>query len=250
MQRIFLTVLALAAAVGPKVYDCARASTPVMVDGRLDEPAWRAAPWTEYFVDIEGDIRPRPRFRTRVKMLWDDEYFYIAADLEEPHVWGTLTKHDSVIFHDNDFEVFIDPDGDTLNYYEFEINALNTGWDLLLDKPYRLGGKARNSWEIPGLRTAVHVRGTLNDARDRDQGWSVEMAFPWKVLAEYSKQPAPPRPGDEWRVNFSRVEWQHETVDGAYRKVAGTKEDNWVWSPQGVVNMHVPEMWGRVRFRK
>ena len=63
--------------------------------------------------------------------------------MEEPHVWGTLTKHDSVIFHDNDFEVFIDPNGDTLEYYEFEINALNTGWDLFLDKPYRQGGRAR-----------------------------------------------------------------------------------------------------------
>jgi hypothetical protein len=250
MHRLAVVMLALASATEPRVYECRRASIPLSVDGRLDEPAWQTAPWTDDFIDIEGDVRPRPRFRTRAKMLWDAEYFYIAADLEEPHVWGTLTKHDSVIFHDNDFEVFIDPDADTLNYYEFEINALNTGWDLLLDKPYRFGGKARNTWEIPGLRTAVHVHGTLNNPRDRDQGWSVEIAFPWKALAEYSKPAAPPRPGDEWRVNFSRVEWQHELVHGAYRKVAGTKEDNWVWSPQGVVNMHVPEMWGRVRFTK
>ena len=37
-----------------------------------------------------------------------------------------LTKHDAVIFHDNDFEVFIDPDGDNHEYYELELNALNT----------------------------------------------------------------------------------------------------------------------------
>jgi hypothetical protein len=237
-----------AATPQPKNYECFRATGPVRIDGRLDDSAWRAAPWTDSFVDIEGDIRPRPRFRTRVKMLWDDEFFYIAADMEEPHVWATLTKHDSVIFHDNDFEVFIDPDGDTLNYYEFEINALNTGWDLLLDKPYRLGGKPRNAWEIPGLRTAVHIRGTLNDPADRDDGWSVELAFPWKVLGEYSRQKAPPNPGDIWRVNFSRVEWQHEIVGGRYRRIPGTKEDNWTWSVQGVINMHVPEHWGRVRF--
>ena len=60
------------------------------------------------FVDIQGATQPRPRFRTRAKMLWDDEYFYIAAELEEPHVWATLTEHDSVIFHDNDFEVFLE----------------------------------------------------------------------------------------------------------------------------------------------
>lgn len=252
--RVLAGALAIAAfafaadAPEPKLYESPRASGPVKVDGRLDDAAWKSAPWTDYFVDIEGDAKPLPRFRTRVKMLWDDEYFYVGASMEEPHVWGTLTKHDSVIFHDNDFEVFIDPNGDTLEYYEFEINALNTGWDLFLDKPYRHGGKARNEWEIPGLRTAVHVDGTLNDSRDRDRGWSVEIAFPWKVLAVYAHKPAPPRPGDEWRVNFSRVQWQHRIVDGKYQKVPDTKEDNWVWSPQGVVNMHIPEKWGRVRF--
>ena len=238
----------LSPAEPPRQYACTRADVPVVIDGKMDEPAWSRAEWTDWFIDIEGDAKPRPRFGTRAKMLWDDQYFYIAADLEEPHVWATLTRHDSVIFHDNDFEVFIDPDGDTLEYYEFEINALNTGWDLFLPKPYRHGGKARNEWEIPGLKTAVHIRGTLNDPRDRDDGWSVEMAFPWKVLGEYAHKPAPPRPGDEWRVNFSRVEWRHDVIDGRYQKVRGLKEDNWVWSPQGVINMHVPEKWGVVRF--
>src|SRR4051794_7971907 len=231
-----------------KTYDCHRSRSHIKIDGHLDDAAWTATPWTDYFVDIEGDAKPQPRFQTRVKMLWDNEYFYVAADIEDPHVWGTLTKHDSVIFHDNDFEVFIDPDGDTLEYYEFEINALNTGWDLFLDKPYRHGGKARNEWQIPGLRTAVHIRGTLNDPRDRDNGWTVEIAFPWKVLGEFAHKSAPPREGDEWRVNFSRVEWQHEVVEGKYRKAPKTREDNWVWAPQGVVNMHIPEKWGVVRF--
>lgn len=232
----------------PKRYFCRRSAGPIRIDGRLDDPAWRRAPWTDRFVDIEGPRKPTPRFRTRVKMLWDNAYFYVAAELEEPHVWATLTQHDSVIFHDNDFEVFIDPNGDRLEYYEFEINALNTGWDLFLPRPYKDGGQARNEWEIPGLKTAVQVRGSLNDPRDRDRGWSVEIAFPWKALAEFAHTPAPPREGDEWRVNFSRVQWRHEVVGGKYRKIPGLKEDNWVWSPQGVINMHLPEHWGIVRF--
>ena len=251
MNRILAWLLASAALAAqdlPKTYECPKATEAVKIDGRLVDAAWKQAPWTDYFVDIEGDAKATPRFRTRAKMTWDSNYFYIAAEMEEPHVWGTLTKHDSVIFQDNDFEVFIDPNGDTLEYYEFEINALNTGWDLFLNKPYRHGGKADNGWEIPGLRTAVHIDGTLNDPRDTDRGWSVEIAIPWKALAQYAHKPAPPQPGDEWRMNFSRVEWQHTVVDGKYQKVPKTKEDNWVWSPQGVINMHVPEKWGRVRF--
>jgi hypothetical protein len=232
----------------PKRYDCARAASPVRVDGRLDDPAWESAAWTDFFVDIEGDVKPRPRFRTRAKMLWDDDRFYIAAELEEPDVWASLTKHDSVIFHDNDFEVFLNPTGDTLKYFEFEINALNTGWDLFLPRPYKQGGKADNTWEIPGLQTAVAIDGTLNDPRDRDRGWTVEIAFPWTAFVERSGK-GRPKAGEEWRVNFSRVEWQHDVAGGKYVKRPGLKEDNWVWSPQGLIDMHVPERWGYVRFR-
>jgi hypothetical protein len=233
----------------PKQYDCHRASSQLKVDGRLDDAAWSKAPWTDAFVDIVGEDRPAPRFRTRMKMLWDDEYLYIGAELEEPDVWATLTAHDSVIFRDNDFEVFLNPTGDGLKYFEFEINALNTGWDLFLDKPYKQGGKADNSWEMPGYKSAVAIDGTLNDPRDRDKGWSVELALHWSAFVERSGK-GRPNPGDEWRMNFSRVEWQTRVVDGKYEKVRGTKEDNWVWSPQGVVNMHVPEKWGVVRFLK
>jgi Carbohydrate family 9 binding domain-like len=231
----------------PQTYTCVRAAAPPVIDGRLDDPAWRKAPWTALFVDIEGGTKPKPRFRTRAKMLWDDEYLYIAAELEEPDIWATLTEHDSVIFHDNDFEVFLNPSGDGRNYFEFEINALNTGWDLFLPKPYREGGKADNSWEIPGLKTAVHINGTLNRPGRRDRAWTVEIGFPWSAFA--SRAPVErPRAGDEWRVNFSRVEWRTRVENGKYVKLPGLPEDNWVWSPQGVINMHIPEHWGRVRF--
>src|SRR5205814_1071575 len=100
----------------PKQYVVYRARSPIKVDGSLDDASWAAAPWTDSFVDIEGPSRPQPRFRTRARMLWDDENLYVAAEMEEPDVWSTLTDRDSVIFHNNDFEIFIDPDGDTHAY--------------------------------------------------------------------------------------------------------------------------------------
>ncbi len=236
--------------IAPRGYLCRHATAPILVDGKLDEAAWAAAPWTADFVDIEGAAKPKPRFRTRAKLLWDEDFLYIAAEMEEPHVWATLTQHDSVIFQDPDFEVFIDPKGDTHNYYEFEMNALNTGWDLMLDKPYMDQGTPNNAWDIPGLKTAVHVNGTLNNPADIDQGWSIEIAFPWKVLAEHARHAGPPHEGEQWRIDFSRVEWQITTHGGAYQKVPDTPEDNWVWSPTGVVDMHRPEMWGLLQFTR
>ncbi|TLS50101.1 carbohydrate-binding family 9-like protein [Paenibacillus antri] len=238
----------------PKHYVCRRAVGPSELDGRLDKPFWGAAPWTDDFVDIEGDRKPLPAKRTRAKMLWDDDYFYFGAELEEDEIWATQTERDSVIFYDNDFEIFIDPDGDSHNYYEFEINAFNTVWDLLLPKPYRDGGPAINGWDIRGLRTAVHIDGTINRPDAANRKWSVEIAMPWDSLKECAPGGWRPSEGDFWRVNFSRVEWHVDVQDGVYakRKDPATgrplPEENWVWSPMGIVNMHYPELWGYVQF--
>jgi len=238
----------------PRRYEVARFEGSIRLDGKLDDEAWSAAPWTEDFVDIVGPSRPDPWLRTRAKLLWDDEALWIAAELEEPNVWGTLTDRDAVIYLDDDFEVFLDPDGDTHQYYELEINALGTEWDLLLVRPYRDGGPAIHAWDIPGLRTAVHVNGTVNDPTDRDVGWSVEIAIPWEPIAEATSAEVPPKPGDRWRMNFSRVDWPVETSGGRTVKSVDPAtgeagpENNWVWSPQGLVAMHYPEMWGIVRF--
>ena len=229
-------------------YTVYRAVVPIKVDGQIDEKEWGTAPLSRDFADILGDAKPRPLFKTNVKMLFDDQLFYIAAILEEPHVWGTLTNHDAVIFHDNDFEVFIDPDRDLLNYYEVELNALNTTWDLRLTKPYVQGGKAIDSWEIIGLKTALKVHGTLNNPADVDQGWTIEIAIPWKAMSEFARASCPPKEGDLWPVNFSRVQWQVRIENGRYVKVEGKSEDNWTWGEQGKVDMHLPERWPLVKF--
>lgn len=239
----------------PKKYICYSAGEKIRVDGKLNEAAWDKAEWTDDFVDIEGAIRPTPRFRTNAKMLWDEKYFYIAAKIEEPDIWGTLKNRDDIIFYDNDFEIFIDPDGDTHHYSEFEMNALNTVWDLLLVQPYRDINKANvHAWDIKGLKSGVKIYGTINKPDDKDNYWTVEVAFTWEAFKEITELSAPPKDQDQWRINFSRVEWKTKVKNGKYQKIINPEtnrpypEDNWVWSPQGIVNMHYPEMWGYVQF--
>jgi hypothetical protein len=238
----------------PRVYVCPRTTEALAIDGRLDETAWQGAPETTAFGDIRGPQAGTPRLETHARLLWDDRCLYVGAVLAEPQLWATYTQRDTVIYHENDFEVFLDPDGDCHDYAELEINALNTVWDLLLVKPYRDGGPALDGWDIKGLRTAVHLDGTLNDPRDTDRGWSVEIAIPWRALKECAGGRAcPPAANDAWRVNFSRVQWPLRVENGAYVKVTGDdgkplQEDNWVWSPQGLIAMHYPEYWGFVVF--
>lgn len=233
----------------PPVYGIRRAKGPFVLDGNINKPFWEDAPFTEPFQDIEGPSRPIPRFQTRAKMLWDDGALYIAAQLQGDEIWAGVTQRDDVIFHDNDFEVFIDTDSDTQMYYEFEMNALNTVWDLFLPRAYRDGGAPVDSWDIKGLRTAVHIDGELNNPNADNTGWSVEIVMPFRTMMETLRRPEPPKPGDYWRINFSRVQWTVDNIDGKFVKRTGADgkplpEDNWVWAPTGVVNIHYPELWG------
>ncbi|RUT80101.1 carbohydrate-binding family 9-like protein [Ancylomarina longa] len=251
---LFVLPVSIFAQKHPESYVCYKTSESITVDGAVSESDWAKAEWSHNFVDIEGDKKPLPTYHTRVKMLWDEDYFYVAAELQEPHIWAKLNQRDAVIFHDNDFEVFIDPQGDNHLYYEFEMNALNTIWDLLLAKPYRDGAPAINAWDIKGLKSAVKIYGSINDSSNADEKWTVEIAFPWKVLKECAPGQRKPLSGEQWRVNFSRVNWDVEVVDGNYQKKKDPKtrktlpEHNWVWSPQGVIAMHQPETWGYVQF--
>jgi hypothetical protein len=236
----------------PYGYVCYRTSEHININGVLDEASWKNAPYTNSFVDISGEGFPKPRYDTKAKLLWDDNYIYIGAELEDPNVWAYLTQRDTIVYYNNDFEVFIDPTGEANNYFELETNALGTVFDLSLEKPYRAPIRPfiMFQWNCPGLKLKTKVNGTLNNPNDKDKGWTVEMAIPRQAIAaefdNYLKA------GHYLRIGFSRVEWQYQ-VDGNGRydrkKDADGKylsEDNWTWGPTGQVAMHMPERWGYV----
>jgi hypothetical protein len=235
-----------------------RAATPPDLDGRLAADCWRGAAWTGPFVDlVSGEAVP---LDTRAALLWDDEHLYVGFRLEEPDVTATLTERDAHIWLDDDVELFVaGPDA----YYELEINALNTvyevlfGWDdappppgLRRDEPlaapfdgvgFRHPRGGRTGWwgfDLPGLTTAVHVDGTLNDPADVDRGWSVEIALPWAGLAAVAGgRSLPPEDGDEWRIGLAR-----------FNTRKGDDSGGWSLAPHGVWDSHVPELFPIVRF--
>lgn len=218
----------------PPHYICQRTAEKMTIDGKLDEASWKLAAETKPFADISGEGFPTPQYSTRARMLWDDDCLYIAAVLEEPNIVANLTQRDTIIYHDNDFEVFVDPDGDGQNYFEIENNARGVVFDLSLDRPYRSGGNFMIQWDCPGLQLAVSHNGTLNQPADKDRSWTVEMAIPHKAVTMNFNNPL--KAGNIWRVNFSRVEWLKK----------GGPEENWVWAPTGKIDIHNPDRWGFV----
>jgi hypothetical protein len=235
----------------PLQYTVFKTSEEIVIDGKSDEQAWAQAPWTPVFSDISTGQAPDEKHRARCKMLWGDNFLYVYAELTEPDIWASITKTDSPVFQDNALEMFISPGGGTYDYVEFQINAFGTTWDLFLPKPYRNGGAGLTSWDIKGLQKAVHLNGTINNPLDKDKGWSLELAVPFRsVVMNGSKNPSN---GTIWRMNFSRVQWQLDTLTEKYYRRKNEQgrvvsEQYYVWSPQGIINLHMPERWGYVLF--
>jgi hypothetical protein len=230
---------------------CNKVYGGIVADGHFDEPAWQKAEWIDDFEDISGG--GFPEYKTQVKMLWDNDFMYLAIKFEEPHICASITENEQQIYLDNAFELFIDPDGDACNYYEFEINAAGATWDLKMNKPYSKGGNFDSKWNINGLQKAIFLNGTLNNPSDIDSFWTIELAIPFSAFYEYSSGKRPDN-GDKWKLNFLRVQWSFDIADGKYFKKndetgKSLRSDFWVWSPQKQINMHIPERWGIVEFK-
>ena len=232
---------------------------PGTLDGDLSKPFWSTGEWMDDFHDIEGDSFPKPWKYTRVKVLWDEEAIYIGAELKDDTIWATVMNRDEVIFQDNDFEIFLAPQDTSHRYYELEMNAANTMWDLLMERPQRDCVRRIIGWDVHGLESAVKIDGELNNPNADNKAWTVEVKIPWFSLRECGKDQCYPEQfapavGEIWRMTFSRVEWEVDIVDGKYVKrldpATGKPlpEHNWLWAPTGIYDAHVPEMWGYLIF--
>jgi len=250
-------------------YTAMKVREPIVIDGRLDEAVWKSAPRSPRFVDI---LSGGPTIHdTHAMVVWDDVNLYVAYRIEEPFVHAKFTKHNDPIYYDNDVEFFI---AGRDAYYEFEINAYNTVYEVFFiwEEAYVKSGFAQApefarknlvpfngvgftthprggrlghfNWTFPGMRTAVQIDGTVNKDEDRDRGWTVELAFPWKGLewlAKADDRVLPPREGDVWRMDFSRF--------NTYKEAAPAKDSSgWVWTRHGIWDSHIPECFVHVNF--
>ncbi|MFC1805775.1 carbohydrate-binding family 9-like protein [Planctomycetota bacterium] len=184
-----------------RLFQCRRARGTITLDGKLDEPSWDQAQYLDGFV-VPGS-HAKPKSVSAARFLWDDENLYFAMVMEDLDVYGAHKEHDSATWEDDVAEVFLKPRDGAHYYYEIHVNPLNTTLDLLI--PRRGSGTLGRftPWES-GMRSAVLIKGTLNNWRDRDKGWIVEAAIPLKAFA-----PDTPKPqlGDRWRFAVCRYDY-------------------------------------------
>jgi len=185
--------------------ECRRAAQPIRLDGKADEPAWKDAQLVENFTPHWAGRKARTA--TKARLLWDDDYLYFFADMQDADLYADVKEHDGQTWSNDVFELFFKPAEAKLAYYEFQVTPANTTMDMFL--PSRgSGGFQRWAKANPfKWQTQVGLQGTLNDAGDKDQGWSAEGRFPW---SDFKLTGGRPKPGDVWRCALCRYDYSVE----------------------------------------
>jgi len=199
-----------------KKYVCHRVVGKIAIDGKLDEDAWTAAsPLWNFWRYVNPDIpssyadgHPGPAASlTNARMLWDDNFLYIAAEMKDYDLYATIAEHDAATWHNDTFEIFLRPNEASPGYYEFHVTPINTTLDLFL--PRRNARQFNDSRKFESaITTAVQIQGTINNPDDKDSGWSIEMRIPFSSIMGGC-----PSVGEEWRFSVCRYDYSKYLPD-------------------------------------
>lgn len=216
----------------PPVYSAPRVAVPPVIDGRLDDEAWKTAPELGFVLSTTGEPVTKA---TKARMCWDDTHLYICWQSVDTDIWGTMTQRDDPIYREEVVEAFIDPDCDLLTYFEFNVSPRNVVFDAYIENPdgFNPSDGTDFGWNCEGIRSGVCIDGTLDDRTDTDRGWTAELAIPFASLGRQT-----PRPGERWRGNLYRIDLDPKPAEFQ------------AWSPTLCTppRFHVPARFGTIFF--
>ncbi|MFW5875339.1 MAG: carbohydrate-binding family 9-like protein [Myxococcota bacterium] len=209
-----------------------RAEEAPTLDGKLDEALWKRTGRTDRLVNTKDGSRAEPA--STVRLAWDDDHVYVAFDVADELLKSSFEEHDDHLWEEDAVEIMADPDGDGRNYFEMQVSPNGVIFDTRYDTRRQPGPFGHVDWSSE-LQAGVDARGKVDDGEE-DEGYTVEMAIPWKAFAAGSPPASPPSVGDTWRMNFFVLDAREEG-----QRAVG-------WSPPKTNDFHVPARFGRVRF--
>ncbi len=200
--------------------DVRRATSPIALNGALDEAAWQAAtPLRRFVISTDGRRAPRD---VEARLVWDDEALYVAFDVDDDDLVASFTQRDDPLYTEDVVELFVDHDGDGRDYVELEVSPRGTLFDARFPS-YRKALDHSKRWNLKGFQAAVSAR---------DGGWRAELRVPFEGLPG-----GRPSAGTRWRAHLYRID-QHPDGSGHYS----------AWSPPLKPDFHVLDRMGTLVF--
>ena len=221
----------------PVASECRWAHTPPVIDGSSSDEAWRHAQVLDNFrLPWLGAQAHPARAATRARLLWDREFLYFFAEMDDVDLFADVTEHDGQTRDSDVFELFFKPAENKTGYYEFQVNAANTRFDMFVPKRENNASLVDHRKDgVFHLESKVALRGTLNRRDDRDRGWSVEGRIPWRDFLRTGGRPVP---DEQWHFALCRYDYTKDAPEPELSTSANLTE----------VNFHQTDRYSALKF--
>jgi len=169
-----------------KSFDISRTTTAPIIDGKLDDEVWRTAKAIDDFHQTSPTDGATPSETTIVRVTYDDDYLYIAADLRDSDPDAISAKQmiqGKLFYSDDRFYVMLDSFNNKRNDYFFQVNANGIRREALRENNAQFIEEWATIWQAESSVT--------------DTGWVTEIAIPFKSIS-FSPD------SDTWGINFGR----------------------------------------------
>jgi hypothetical protein len=210
-------------------------SVSPIIDGNENDAIWQQITPIVLKDNRFGNEAQELELQTYVKACYDNSNLYFFFLCEDPDIWTSFTQRDEHLWKNEAVELFIDVDDVPETYVEIEVSPANVLFDSYIVDTLNIDVAKTALLNLKGIKTAVAVSGTLNERDDTDDHWTVEIAIPFKDLAnETIKQVTT---ATEIRINFYRLD-----------KNQGMERRSYAWSPTDD-RFHKPSYFGKLIFK-
>ena len=202
---VLLSRTCLTAEQPQQSFECRWADDTITIDGKADEKNWQNSQLIDnfYLPWLQDKARPA-KTATKARLLWDREYLYFFADMEDGDLYANIAEQDGRLWENDVFELFFKPADDKPGYYELQVNPAGAVLDMFIPR--------RGSGEYPRyhkdspfhIEAKVALDGTLNKWSDNDNGWLVEGRIPW---GDFLKSGGRPKVGEVWKFALCRYDY-------------------------------------------
>jgi hypothetical protein len=197
------------------LYKVAKATGPIVVDGKMDEATWKNADAKSFDYFYRAD-KPVEKQKSQFRMLWDDENLYLFYQFEDTSLTARETKPDGRPYLDDCVEFFCLPIPDSLNFhFGFEINITKAPYDYVMLWSYYNNRHFFVPGYNPSYKFEVVYDGTINNDKDKDKGWQMELAIPISCFSNFAGRP---KAGQKWA--FQAVRQDRNFVDDRFRSTS------------------------------
>jgi hypothetical protein len=232
-QRVLLQLEEIKALAPPATYTVKQSQEAITLDGKLTEAAWKTAP----AMPVQYNrLEKREGTPATVRLLWDEVYLYAAFEVPDTNIIAPAMKRDGEIWTTDCVELFLVPDLKARDYWEIEISARGDIYDGLCHKyTDQWGSQMQVEKSMEGLQFAIDLRGTLDKTDDRDEGYTIEIAIPFKELPNF---PSNPKIGDQLYALLCRVERDNPDMNAKTTPLAQVPWISWfhnIWAFQPLI---------------